>query len=184
MIVLASGSPRRKELLKYITEDFKVVVSDADENIEEKLLPSELTELLSKRKAEAVVPIVSSDDIIISADTVVCVDNNILGKPSDRNDAFKMLKSLSGRVHNVITGVTVVKGNESETFSVVTDVLFYELSDDEILSYLEMSEYKDKAGSYGIQGFGGLFVKEIKGDYNNVVGLPIAELNKRLKKYL
>ena len=186
MIILASGSPRRKELMKLITDDFKIVVSDADEDVEENMSPTELTMLLSKRKADAVKSLVSKEDVVISADTVVSVDGKILGKPIDKQDAFNTLKNLSGKTHNVITGVTVSKGENYETFSVTTDVLFYELTDDEINLYLEKDEYKDKAGSYGIQGFGGLFVEKITGDYNNVVGLPVAELYRKMtnKKWL
>ena len=182
MIILASGSPRRKELLKLITDDFKIVVSDADESVGEDVLPSELTEILSIRKAEAVVNLVNDDDVIISADTVVALDNRILGKPKDRQDAFNMLKMLSGKTHNVITGVTVLKGDKRETFSVCTEVTFYALTDDEINCYLNNDEYKDKAGSYGIQGFGGLFVEKINGDYNNVVGLPVGRIYQEIKK--
>lgn len=186
MIILASGSPRRKELMKFITDDFKIMVSDADEDVEKNMSPEELTMLLSKRKADAVKVLVSEEDVIISADTVVSIDGKILGKPIDKQDAFNTLKNLSGKTHNVITGVTVSKGENYETFSVTTDVLFYELTDDEINLYLEKDEYKDKAGSYGIQGFGGLFVEKITGDYNNVVGLPVAELYRKMtnKKWL
>ena len=185
MIILASASPRRKELLKLITDDFKIIPSNADENITGKYTPEELTKELSRIKAIDVYnKLKNNSDIIISADTVVSIDNKVLGKPKDENDAFQTLRLLSGNVHSVYTGVTIIKGNYTNTFSAKTDVYFYPLTDDDIKGYLKTDEYKDKAGSYGIQGFGGLFVEKIVGDYNNVVGLPVSELNLKLKNLL
>ncbi len=182
MVILASASPRRKELLKLITNDFKIIPSNADENIPGEYTPEELTKELSRIKAIDVFnKIKNNTDIIISADTVVSINNKVLGKPKDEDDAFQTLKLLSGNVHSVYTGVTIIKGNYNETFSVKTDVYFYPLTDDDIKAYINIGEFKDKAGSYGIQGFGGLFVEKIVGDYNNVVGLPVGELNLKLK---
>ena len=182
MIILASASPRRKELIRLITEDFKIIPSNADENISGEYSPQELTKQLSKIKAIDVFnKVKNNSDIIVSADTVVSIDNKVLGKPKDENDAFQTLKLLSGNVHSVYTGVTIMKGDYIDIFSEKTDVYFYPLTDDDIKEYLKNNEYKDKAGAYGIQGFGGLFVEKIVGDYNNVVGLPVSKLNIKLK---
>lgn len=183
MIILASGSPRRRELLKLITDEFKVVVSDADESLKSITTPKETVEILSQRKAESVLKLVDlQNDIIIAADTVVAINNEILGKPENRDNAFEMLKKLSGKVHSVYTGVTVIKNEINKVFSVKSEVEFFELSDSEIECYLDTGEYADKAGSYGIQGYGALFVKSINGDYNNIVGLPVSTLSRVLKK--
>ncbi len=177
MIILASQSPRRRELLKYITEDFEVKVSDVDETLPEGIPPKEAVEYLSYIKA---LPFRNEKDIVIGADTVVAIDNQILGKPADESDAGRMLKMLSGRTHSVFTGVTVLKGEHRDTFSVETKVTFFELRDKEIDRYIATKEPMDKAGAYGIQGYGSLLVKSINGDYFNVVGLPISELNRHI----
>lgn len=177
MLVLASQSPRRRELLKYITEDFVTRVSDVDESLPCGISPKQAVEHLSFIKAE---PFRSERDIVIGADTVVAFDDTILGKPKNEEDARNMLKMLSGREHSVFTGVTIIKGNTVDTFSVETRVKFFELSEADIDRYLATQEYKDKAGAYGIQGYGSLLVEKINGDYFNVVGLPISELNRHL----
>lgn len=178
MIILASQSPRRRELMNFITNDFVSKVSDVDETLPENISPKDAVCYLSKIKAE---PFNNGQDIIIGADTVVAIDNTILGKPVDDDDARNMLKMLSGREHSVFTGVTIMQGEKVETFAVETKVEFFELTDQDIDDYLATNEHKDKAGSYGIQGYGSLLVKKINGDYFNVVGLPVSELNKRLK---
>ena len=193
-IILASGSPRRKELLAQAGFDFEVEVSNADENVAEES-PTEMVEELAARKAEAVVNLHNKKEdncLVIGADTIVVLDGKILGKPADEADAKAMLASLSGRTHQVYTGVTLIRlrkaenGSilqESRTFSEGTDVSFYPLTKEEIRSYIATGEPMDKAGAYGIQGKAAVFVKEIKGDYNNVVGLPIARLYQELKNW-
>jgi septum formation protein len=175
MLILASKSPRRRELLSLITEDFEVKSADVDESLPDDISPDKAVEYLSKIKAQ---PFENGVDTIIGADTVVAVDGKILGKPRDRQDAFDMLKSLSGRFHSVFTGVTVISPNNTQTFSVETKVKFFDLTDDEIKNYVNTGECDDKAGAYGIQGKGALLVEKIDGDYFNVVGLPINILNK------
>lgn len=176
-IILASKSPRRKELMELTKLPFEIMVSEADETLPLNISPKEAVEILSLKKAEAI----KEDAIIIGADTVVAIDNSILGKPKDKQDAKRILNLLSGKVHQVYTGVTIKNGESVDTFSVETDVKFFPLTQKEIEDYVALPECYDKAGAYGIQGMGGLFVKEIKGDYNNVVGLPISAVYKKLK---
>lgn len=180
MLILASKSPRRKELLSLITEDFIIKTADVDETLPAKITPWEAVEYLSQIKAE---PFKSDEDIVIGADTVVAVDGTILGKPIDRENAFAMLKMLSGKEHSVFTGVTVIKGEKSSTFSVETRVKFFDLSNEEINAYLDTGEPFDKAGGYGIQGKGSLLIEKINGDYFNVVGLPISALSRCLEDF-
>lgn len=177
-IILASKSPRRKELLSLITENFVIKSAEVDESLPKGIQPDKAVEYLSKIKAE---PFRNDEDIIIGADTVVSIDGVILGKPKDRSDAFKMLKMLSGKYHSVFTGVTIIRPDSTKTFSVETRVKFFELTDREINDYLDTGEPFDKAGAYGIQGKGSLLVEKIDGDYFNVVGLPVSTLNKYLK---
>ena len=120
----------------------------------------------------------------VSADTIVCLNNKVLGKPKSREDAFFMLRDLGGNTHSVFTGVTIIKGDKKKTFSQETKVTFYELSDEEIYEYIDSGEVYDKAGSYGIQGKGGLLVKGIEGDYFNVVDLPVARLKRELEDFI
>ena len=180
MIILASKSPRRKELLSFITTDFAVKSADVDETLPQGITPDKAVEYLSKIKAE---PFKNENDIVIGADTVVALDGKILGKPRDDADAIATLKMLSGREHSVFTGVSVIKGENIETFSVQTKVKMFELTDEEIEEYIATDEPFDKAGSYGIQGKGSLLVEKIDGDYFNVVGLPISRLNRVLKLF-
>lgn len=177
MIILASKSPRRKELLSLITEDFEIKSADVDETLPEGIAPDKAVEYLSEIKA---LPFKNDTDTVIGADTVVAADGRILGKPADREDAYNMLKMLSGKWHSVFTGITVIKPTETKTTSVETKVKFFELSDEEISKYINTGECDDKAGAYGIQGKGALLVEKIDGDYFNVVGLPISTLNKLL----
>lgn len=179
MLILASKSPRRRELLSLITKDFEIKSADVDETLPQEITPDKAVEYLSKIKAQ---PFDNGVDTIIGADTVVAVDNKILGKPADRKQAFDMLKMLSGRYHSVFTGVTVISPKGTVTFSVETKVKFFELSDDEIDTYIATGECDDKAGAYGIQGKGSLLVEKIDGDYFNVVGLPVSLLNKQLEQ--
>ena len=196
-IILASSSPRRRELMAQAGFAFEVLVSEADETIETET-PGEMVEVLSERKAAAVAEEIKRQGfaeesvLLVVADTMVAIDGKKLGKPKDEKGAEEMLEELSGRTHQVYTGVTLIRlkkaenGSilqESRTFSEVTDVSFYPLTKEEIRSYIATGEPMDKAGAYGIQGKAAVFVKEIKGDYNNVVGLPIARLYQELKNW-
>lgn len=180
MIILASKSPRRKELLSIITNEFEIKTADVDEALPENIAPDKAVEYLSKIKAD---PFKNNNDIIIGADTVVAIDDRILGKPRDKADAYNMLKMLSGKEHSVFTGVTVISHGKTDTFSVETRVKFFDLTDDEINNYINTGEPFDKAGAYGIQGKGSLLVEKINGDYFNVVGLPVSRLAKALKNF-
>ncbi len=182
-VVLASASPRRKELIKMIFEDFKVLPAECDETLPEGITPKQAVEYLSKIKNEATRKLLTEDALVISADTVVAVGNEILGKPENKEDARRMISLLSGKVHSVFTGVTICNGEKEITFSEKTEVTFYNLTEEEIENYISTSEPYDKAGGYGIQGKAGLLVEKINGDYYNVVGLPIARLNKELKLF-
>ncbi len=179
-IILASASPRRKELLSVITNDFEVIPSECEEIIPTDISADETAEYLAKIKAVSVAE-KHYDSIVIGADTCVVADGLILGKPKDKAQAKQMMKLLSGNTHKVITGCAIVKNGKIASFSVCTEVEFYPLSEEEIESYINTLEPYDKAGGYGIQGKASLFVKGIKGDYFNVVGLPVAELNRKLK---
>lgn len=186
-IILASGSPRRKELMGLLGVPFTVRISECDESTVETLPPYFIVEQLSLLKASAVAKEVRAEKkeaIIIGSDTVVVFENEILTKPKDDENAKEMLRLLSGKWHSVLTGVTVLstKSAKSESFYVETKVHFTELTEEEILAYVATGEPKDKAGSYGIQGKGSLFVDKIEGDYFNVVGLPVWKLAKVLKE--
>lgn len=183
--ILASGSERRQELLHRIVEDFNVSVSDFDET--EVGFNGDIDKYvkeLALGKALNVKEKTKEDAIIISGDTIVVLENNILGKPKGEKDAFNMLKSLSGKTHRVYSGLAVVNtsNNKVEKESLYTEVKFSNLTDEEIKSYIKTGEPLDKAGAYGIQGYGGVFVEKINGCYYNVVGLPLNLLNKMLKK--
>lgn len=182
-IILGSASPRRKQLLSLIVQDFTVKVSDIEEIVTENN-PTFVAVELAEQKARAVCSLLSSeeDSLIIGADTVVFTEE-ILGKPVDREDAIRMLKSLSGRSHRVVTGVCV-KSNRTgleESFFSETLVEFIKLSEEEILRYVDSGEPMDKAGAYGIQGVGARFIKRIEGCYYNVMGLPIQKLSDSLR---
>ncbi|OXT09298.1 septum formation inhibitor Maf [Thermoanaerobacterium thermosaccharolyticum] len=176
-IVLASNSPRRREILSNIGLDFDVIPSNiAEETKEEE--PENIVMDLSRKKALCVAEKLDDDSIVIGADTVVVIDGEILGKPKDKGEAFSMLRKLSGRWHKVYTGVSVVSLRNRKFINDYesTDVYIKNLSNDMILNYIEKGECLDKAGSYAIQGYGSLIVERINGDYFNVVGLPISKL--------
>ncbi len=182
-IVLASNSPRRREILTQGGYEFTVDAADVDEDLGI-TDPVELVEELSAKKSMAIADRYP-DKTVIGADTVVANDGEILGKPSDEMDAVLMLKKLSGKTHQVVTGVTVIYPSQDgirnhKTFHEITDVTFYDLTDDEIKKYVQTGEPLDKAGAYGIQGRGALLVERISGDYLNVVGLPLAHLSRVL----
>lgn len=175
-IILASASPRRQELLKQIGLSFEVKPSTKEEKAEEKE-PAKLVEALSLQKAQDIREQTGDQGaLVIGADTVVCCDGKVLGKPKDEEDAFRMLSMLQGRKHQVYTGVTLLWGQERLTFSECTQVEFYPMSKEQIRFYVSTKEPMDKAGAYGIQGLGAMWVKGIEGDYNNVVGLPVGRL--------
>lgn len=183
-IILASASPRRKELLEQLNIGFDIVVSHTDEIIT-KTEPAEVVVELAGQKAEAVSKQVT-EGIIIGADTIVASQGEIMGKPKDIQDAFRMLNQLQGNTHTVYTGVSVFKkkNNEWERFAFyeATQVMFYPMLKEEIDYYIKTKEPMDKAGAYGIQGAGAAYIKAIKGDYNNVVGLPIGRLYQEFLK--
>ena len=180
-LVLASASPRRQELITLISENVICAPSGVDEVIPKDTKALDIPLCLAMQKAEAV----ASDypeDIVIGCDTGVILGEEILGKPKDMEDARRMMKALSGKVHQVVTGCALFYKGKTAGFSNVTQVEFFDLTDDEIENYINTSEPYDKAGGYGIQGKASLFVKGIKGDYFNVVGLPVAELNREIKR--
>lgn len=180
-IILASASPRRRELLEWAGVNFQVVTGNGEENITE-TEPSRIVEELSAEKAFQVAETISEEEgtVVIGADTIVSFQGKILGKPSDKADSRKTLEMLQGNTHQVYTGVTIAFFREGRlhrrSFSECTDVTFYPVSEEEIEAYIETGDPADKAGSYGIQGQFGIYVKEIRGDYHNVVGLPVARL--------
>ena len=183
-IILASASPRRRELLERVgLTNFTVAAPNVDESVEPGLSPADMVETLSLRKARAAAQNARPDELIIAADTVVALDGTVLGKPRDEDDAFAMLSALSGREHRVCTGVTVLRGDRAVTEHEVTAVTFRELSPDEIRGYIATGEPMDKAGAYGIQGVGALLVSGIRGDYSNVMGLPVFRLGQILREF-
>ena len=178
-MILASKSPRRFDLLKEMGYEFNVKVSDVDENINESD-PIKLVEKLSLMKAKAVF---EENEVIIASDTIVVLDNEIYGKPKNKENAFEMLKKLSGRTHNVISGLCVIYNEKIVVTHDTTEMSFKEIQDNEIIQYIETQEPMDKAGAYAIQGIGKKFVKSIKGPYNNVIGLPTEKLAETLKTF-
>lgn len=181
-IVLASGSPRRRELLGVIgVADFEVCPAQGEEKTQEGLPPEEIVKSLSGAKAREVAAKYDPDAVIIAADTIVYADGRVLGKPHDEHEAFSMLKALSGKAHEVYTGITLIRGDNVLSEAECTSVEFRELSDEEINAYIATGEPMDKAGAYGIQGKASLMVSAINGDYFNVVGLPLCRLGQMLK---
>lgn len=181
-IILASASPRRRELFKYIASDFKAVSLDIDETIPADIAPDKASEYLAVLKARAAAE-KFSDDLIIGCDTTVICDGNILGKPHDKQQCIECISMLSGKTHKVITGCAIIKGTKEVSFSESTDVTFRELSDKDINDYADTDEPYDKAGGYGIQGQGSELIRSINGDFFNVVGLPVARLFNEMKNF-
>ena len=179
-LILASQSPRRRELLGLFRLPFTVRVADIDETMDPARSPAEEVARVSLEKARAVER--AADDVIIAADTIVVLGDQLLGKPRDEAHAEEMLASLSGRAHQVMTGVTVLRGDRSITATEITDIHFRELSNREIRRYIATGEPMDKAGSYGIQGGAALFASRIEGDYYNVMGLPVCRLLQMLRE--
>lgn len=179
MYVLASGSPRRRELMNLITYDFICEVSGCDEFVPEGTPPEKIPALLAEQKAQAVAKS-HPDDIVIGSDTIVVLDGKVFGKPKTPEKAFEMLRALSGKTHTVYTGVAAVEHGEVRSFVQGADVEFYELSDELIRKYVATGEPLDKAGAYGIQGAGALLIKGIKGDYYTIMGFPVAAVSRFL----
>lgn len=183
-VILASASPRRQELIKLIFDTVEILPADCDETLPEGIGAREAVEYLSKIKNEASSKLTDKENLVISADTVVSVGDEILGKPVDKDDARRMISLLSGKVHQVYTGVTLSLNGKIKTFSEKTDVEFFDLTEKEIEEYISSKEPYDKAGAYGIQGKAGLLVKGINGDYYNVVGFPVARLKRKIEEFI
>jgi septum formation protein len=177
-LVLASGSPRRSELLRAAGIDFTVRVADVDEKVLPNELPRDYVVRLSREKARAVA---ADGEVVLGADTTVVALNEIIGKPEDAKDAERMLRLLSGKWHEVLTGVSLVSGSQVSSDVAVTRVKFSKLSDEEINWYVASGEPMDKAGAYGIQGYASRFVERIEGSYSNVVGLPVQMVYRMLE---
>lgn len=179
-LILASQSPRRRELMGLFHSPFVVRAADIDETMDKEKPPMEEVARVSREKALAVPR--GKDDIVVAADTIVVCDGRVLGKPASQQQAVEMLTLLSGRKHQVMTGLTVLQGENMENCTEVTDIYFRPLSRQEILDYVRTGEPMDKAGAYGIQGGAALFAEKIVGDYYNVVGLPVCRLGMILRK--
>lgn len=183
-LILASQSPRRRELLERMgLTEFEIRPAAGEETASPDLSPAQLVEELSRQKAREISLTAEADDVIIAADTVVAADGRVLGKPHSKEDARDMLRFLSGRVHTVYTGVTVRRGERALTQHEATDVVFRPLTEAEIDAYLATGEPMDKAGAYGIQGRGCVLVEGIRGDYYNVMGLPVCRLGLMLRNF-
>ena len=181
-IILASQSPRRQELMKLLSLPFTVRVADIDETMDPAKSPYEEVARVSRQKAEAIP--CEKEDIVIAADTIVVCENKVLGKPANDEEAFQTLSLLSGKAHQVMTGLTVRQGDRIVTCTEVSDIYFRSLSREELLRYIATGDCRDKAGAYGIQNGGALFVEKLVGDYYNVMGLPVCRLNLILKLFL
>jgi len=184
-IILASNSPRRRELLAGLDLDFEVkVLPNVAEDYPNDLPAVDVAGYIAREKADVYKAMITEEDLVITADTVVVVDNEVLGKPVDANDARRMLHLISGRTHQVITGVCLLTTDKEHAFSVTTDVTFKQLSEDEITYYIEHYKPFDKAGAYGIQEWiGYVGVTSINGSYFNVMGLPVQRLWEEIKKF-
>lgn len=183
-LVLASASPRRQELLQRMgIQDFDVRVPDTEENFPQGLSPREVVCYISREKSDAAAALCTDDEIVITADTMVFLDDRRLGKPKDEADALSMLTALQGRRHTVCTGVTVRQGSRILTEAESTEVCFRPATEEELRAYIATGEPMDKAGAYGIQGLGALLVEGIQGDFFNVMGLPILRLSRMLSTF-
>ncbi len=181
-MILASASPRRKELLKYAVPEFEVIPADVDETVPGHIPVKKSAEYLAVKKAEHIAELYP-DSLVIGCDTVVIIDGEILGKPADETDAERMLKMLSGKTHSVVTGVCIISEDKRKSFSEETLVRFYPLTDEEIRGYIATGDPMDKAGAYGIQGEGCVLIEGISGDFFTVVGLPAARLKRELAEF-
>lgn len=178
-IVLGSKSPRRKEILSLVCDNFEIRVSDADESYSSDIPLSEVPKILAERKAMAIE--MAEDEIVIGSDTVVLIENELLGKPKTRENAIRMLKKMSGKAHLVVSGICVRSKDKVYSEAVTSTVYMRELSDREIEKYVDVWKPLDKAGAYGIQEMAGSFVSRIEGDFYNIVGLPLCRLVEILK---
>lgn len=185
-IILGSNSPRRRELLAGLDLSFDVhVIPGLEENYPDSLQPQEIPVFLSKQKAEAYLPTLEDQVLLITADTIVWNETEVIGKPKNREDAIRMLRSLSGHEHQVVTGVCLTTTKKQETFSVVSSVRFASLTDEEIIYYVDKYKPFDKAGAYGIQEWiGYVGVESISGSFYNVMGLPVQRLYQELKRFV
>ena len=183
-IVLASGSPRRQELLNRIgITDFDIRVPQTDEHYPAGLTPAQIVEYISREKADAAAKLCTPEEIVITADTMVFLDQQRLGKPKDEADALRMLTDLAGRRHTVCTGVTLRQGQRSLTRAQSTDVYFRPAGREELMAYIRGGEPMDKAGAYGVQGLGALLVERLDGDFFNVMGLAVRRLSRMLQRF-
>ena len=184
-ITLGSASPRRKQLLAELAIEFSIKTTQKEEKYPENLDGAEIAEFLAKQKAEVISKELTGNYLLITADTIVIQNNEILHKPTDKDEAQRILQNLSGKSHKVISGVCIKSAKKEVVFSSETEVTFNKLSEDEIRFYIEKFKPFDKAGSYGIQQWiGYIGIEKIKGSYNNVVGLPTAELYQKLKLFI
>ena len=182
MLILASQSPRRREMFDRLGVTYTAVSTDADETVSESLSPDEYVKCLALRKAEAAAGLFSKDDLIVAADTVVALDSKIFGKPKDFDEAFDMIAAFSGKTHEVYTAFALVKNGKAYSEAVATRVTFRALSEREIAYYIEKEAPYDKAGAYGIQEMAGIFVEKVEGNFDNVVGLPLCQVEMALKR--
>lgn len=183
-LILGSKSPRRRELLKLLGFEFSLRTKETDESFPDTLPSKLVAEFIAQKKADELISELEDDQVIICADTTVIIDDKILGKPSNRQEAIEMLEQLSGREHFVITGVVIASLDKQMSFSVSTTVVFHPLTADEIRNYVDRDQPYDKAGSYGIQEWiGSVAIQRIEGSYNNVVGLPTHEVYQALKQF-
>jgi septum formation protein len=184
-IILASGSPRRKQLLEWAEVPFEIVVKETDESYPAGLKPGEVSIHIARQKALAVKPALPAEAVIVAADTIVVLDDRIIGKPKDREDAISILRDLSGNKHAVITGVVICKGEKEIAFADSTDVYFHELTDEQIAFYIDKYKPYDKAGAYAIQEWVGVVgIKSVKGDFYNVMGLPVSRVVREINKII
>ena len=183
-VILASGSPRRRELMVGLGVNYEVrILPDVDESYPDTLQGEEIPLYIAKEKADAYIPMMQPDELIITADTIVWLDSKVLGKPRDREDALQMLRTMSGRTHEVFTGVCITTTDWQRSFTAQTEVRFATLSEDEIIYYVDNFKPMDKAGAYGVQEWIGVIgVENISGSYYNIMGLPVQKLYRELLK--
>ena len=183
-VILASGSPRRRELMAGLGVNYEVrILPDVDESYPDTLQGEEIPLYIAKKKADAYIPMMQPDELIITADTIVWLDGKVLGKPRDREDALQMLRTMSGRTHKVFTGVCITTTDWQRSFTAQTEVRFATLSEDEIIYYVDNFKPMDKAGAYGVQEWIGFIgVENISGSYYNIMGLPVQKLYRELLK--
>ena len=183
-VILASGSPRRRELMAGLGVNYEVrILPDVDESYPDTLQGEEIPLYIAKEKADAYIPMMQPDELIITADTIVWLDGKVLGKPRDREDALQMLRTMSGRTHKVFTGVCITTTDWQRSFTAQTEVRFATLSEDEIIYYVDDFKPMDKAGAYGVQEWIGFIgVENISGSYYNIMGLPVQKLYRELLK--